>query len=65
VYYFLFYCVVCLFVNVWSVENESFEEFPKEKDFEDFEQQRESVDSKSLLHSCLSYTTFILHHLFI
>jgi hypothetical protein len=33
--YFLFYCIVCLYVNVRSVVNEPFEEFADVEDFKD------------------------------
>jgi hypothetical protein len=65
VYCFSFNCIVFLYVNVWSVENEPFCEFIEEEDFEDSEQFSELVEGKSLLHSRLSYTTCILVTLFI
>jgi hypothetical protein len=55
VYYFLFYCIVPLYVNVWCVENDSFKEFPGGEDFEDFEQQQEFVEDKSLMHAHFSH----------
>jgi hypothetical protein len=65
VFCFLFYCIVPLYVNVWCVENDPFEEFDVVEDLEDFEQQREFAKGKSLLHSHLSITTCILITLFI
>jgi hypothetical protein len=45
---------------VWCVENDPFEEFAAVEDLEDFEQQREFVEGKSLLHSPLPITICIL-----
>jgi nitrogen fixation-related uncharacterized protein len=38
VYCFLFISIVCLYVNVWSVEYEQFEDFADVEDFQDPEQ---------------------------
>jgi hypothetical protein len=42
-------------VDVWSVEYEPFEEYAVVEDFRDPEQFLKLVESKSLLHSFLSY----------
>jgi hypothetical protein len=43
VYCFLFISIVCLYVNVWSVEYEQFEDFAAVEDFQDPEQFPELV----------------------
>jgi hypothetical protein len=50
---------------MWCVEDESYVEYAEVEDFQDLEQQQALVEGKSLLHSCLSYTTCILITLFI
>jgi hypothetical protein len=50
--YFSIYSIVCLYVNVWSVEYELFEDFAVVEDFQDPKQFLELVEGKSLLHSC-------------
>jgi hypothetical protein len=45
--------------NVWCVENNPFEEFAFIEDFQDFEQQQELGEGKSLLHSSLPTITCI------
>jgi hypothetical protein len=45
------YSIVYLYVNVWSVEYEQFEDFAAVEDFQDPEQFPELVEGKSLLHS--------------
>jgi nitrogen fixation-related uncharacterized protein len=45
------YSIVCLYVNVWSVEYEQFEDFAAVEDFQDPEQFPKLVEDKSLLHS--------------
>jgi hypothetical protein len=47
----LFVSIVCLYVNVWSVEYEQFGDFAAVEDFQDLEQQQALVEGKSLLHS--------------
>jgi hypothetical protein len=59
VYCFLFISIVCLYVNVWSVEYEQFEDFAAVEDFQDPEQFLELIEGKSLLHSTWVY--FMLH----
>jgi hypothetical protein len=55
VYYFLFVSIVCLYVNVWSVEYEQFGDFAAVEEFQDPAQFPELVEGKSLLHSRCSY----------
>jgi hypothetical protein len=50
VYCFLFVSIVCLYVNVWSVEYEQFGDFAVVEEFQDPEQFPELVEGKSLLH---------------
>jgi hypothetical protein len=52
VYCFLFVSIICLYVNVWSVEYERFGDFTAIVEFQDPEQFLELVEGKSLLHSC-------------
>jgi hypothetical protein len=70
VYCFLFTCIVCLYVFVWSVETDPFVEFAAIEDQEGFEQQHAWVEGKSFLHSHFPYYnmhynyttfTFFLH----
>jgi hypothetical protein len=49
---FLFYSIVCLYVNVWSVEDEPYVEYAEVEEFQDIEQQQALVEDKSLLHPC-------------
>jgi hypothetical protein len=49
---FLFYSIVCLSVNVWSVEDEPYVEYAEVEEFQDIEQQQALVEGKSLLHPC-------------
>jgi hypothetical protein len=60
VYCILFISIVCLYVNVWSVEYEQFEDFVVVEKFLDPEQFPELVEGKSLLHSYCPITTCIL-----
>jgi hypothetical protein len=50
VYCFLFVSIVCLYVNVWSVEYEQFGDFAAIEEFQDPVQFPELVEGKSLLH---------------
>jgi hypothetical protein len=49
---FLFYSIVCLYVNDVCVEDGSYVEYAGVEDFQDLEQQQALVEGKSLLHSC-------------
>jgi hypothetical protein len=51
VYCFLFVSIVCLYVNVWSVEYEQFGDFAAVEGLQDPEQFPDVVEGKSLLHS--------------
>jgi hypothetical protein len=50
VYCFLFVSIVCLYVNVWSVEYEQFGDFAAIEEFQEPVQFPELVEGKSLLH---------------
>jgi hypothetical protein len=62
---FLFYSILCLYVNVWSIEYKLFEEYVVTEGPEDFQQHQVLVEEKSLLHSHLPITTCISITLFI
>jgi nitrogen fixation-related uncharacterized protein len=51
VYCFLFVSIVCLYVNLWSVEYEQFRDFAAVEDYQDPEQFPVLVEGKNLLHS--------------
>jgi hypothetical protein len=62
---FLFYSIVCLYVNVWSVEYEPFEKYIAVEDFQDSKQFSELVEGKSLLHRRLSYYNMHFNYIII
>jgi predicted nucleotidyltransferase len=53
-------------MHVWYVEKDPFEELAAVEDIQDFEQQQEFVEGKSLLHSIrdLITTSWVLQHQF-
>jgi hypothetical protein len=66
VFCFLFICIVCLYVFVWSVETDPFMEFAAVEDQEGFEQQHAWVEGNPCcipscpITTCISITLPLL-----